>query len=366
MRILTTLLFAWLAGCGDRPPAVTTTEGIPAEGKASGGPALVPIGSVRLAQNDTLYLGRPVAMAAAPDGSLYVVDAFFGRAVHFGPAGEVRRVIGRKGKGPGELEIAVFPVLVGDSLLLISDDRQPSMNVFDAHTGGFLRRILLGGAIREVTLGGPRPTFGLIDHGRRTGLLEWDPATDRTRSFVPLAEEYLAAPAFAGVFTIVAVDRWADSMVVGFSGLNSLQLMDSEGRSLRTVTLPVRHRKGVPEDIVARFNDERIPFPERFGMNSALFHVRRLSDGRFALLHYDQRLEGPQIITTAWVSVLSAGLDSACVDGALATTKDAQPVSIFAGDTLMVLEQRIGDSTEVEARVTRYRIETGNCSWARM
>ena len=101
-------------------------------------------------------------------------------------------------------------------------------------------------------------------------------------------------------------------------------------------------------------------------MNSALFHIRRLSDGRFALLHYDQRLAGPQITTTAWVSVLSRGLDSACVDGALPTGKDAQPVSIFAGDTLMVLEQRVGDSTDAEARVTRYRIETAGCTWERL
>jgi hypothetical protein len=366
VRILTSLLVVGALACRERPPEAGTSAPGHDATQARGGPTLVPLRSIQLAQSDTLYLGRPVAMTAARDGSLYVVDAFFSRAVHFRPNGEVRRVIGRKGRGPGELEIAVLPALIGDSLLVISDDREPAMSVFDARAGGFLRRVPLDGAIREAATGGSRPTFGLIELGRRTGLMEWDPATNARRYFHPLPQEYLEAPAFAGVFTIVAVDRWADSMLVGYSGLNTLQLLDGAGRAVHTVTVPVRRRKGVSADVVARFNDEKIPFPEKFGMNSALFHVRRLSDGRIALLHYDQQLSGPQITTTAWVSVLSAGLDSACVDGSLPTGKDAQPVTTFAGDTLLVLEQRVGDSTEVEARVTRYRIETAGCRWERM
>lgn len=93
--------------------------------------ALVPEVSIGKASGDSTYLfGRIGALAVAPDGTIYVLDGQRMEIRAYGPDGEYRETIGRRGVGPGELESPDGMVVLADGRILVHDPGNGRIQVY--------------------------------------------------------------------------------------------------------------------------------------------------------------------------------------------------------------------------------------------
>lgn len=341
--------------------AACTGADAPPRSVHGAGPAVRSVWEMRVAENDTLYIGRPTALSVDPqDGSFYVADRFFGRVVRVDRRGSALRTYGQKGRGPGEF-VDVGLAFAWGNQLMVADVPRRHLAIFDRETGAFAENRPVGGILYHAVVAPDGIWMGLQDAVRRTGAAHWTPRDGRTRHFAAFPSEYLRSQPLAGIFNGVFVDRWADTAAVGFQGSDRVVLVHDQRGAIDTLTIPVARRRGVPADIVERL--ERVDFPEMFRSASFLFDLKRLSDGRLAAIHYDQEIDGRAITSTPYLSVSSPDRRSWCVDGLLPFSRDAQPQTAFRGDTLFVLDQVL----EGEAATTRIRafaLDLSGCTWS--
>jgi hypothetical protein len=314
---------------------------------------------VTVEESDTLYVGRPAGLALDPeDGSLYLTDRFAGRIVRIDRSGRPMRTYGRKGRGPGELMDIGVSFRWGEHLFALDDQRRMIVG-FEAETGEFVGSWRLDGILGRAV---PMPEgvwMGLLDTSRQTGAAQWTPTEGERRHFAPFPREYRDSQPLAGIFNRVALDRWSDSTASLFQGSDRIVLY-RDTTPTDTLVVPVSRRKGVPADIVEHF--QRVEFPEMFRSVSFAFDMKRLSDGRIAVLHYDQEIEGRIVHSVPYLSVSSPDRRSWCVDGELPISRVTQPHTLFRGDTLFVLDQHL-DGDQATTRITAYTIDLSRCQW---
>lgn len=92
---------------------------------------LSPVDTVRLEEPDGRELGSLTELAAGPGGRFAAVDRPNGRVHVFGPAGELRRVLGSGGSLPEPMDATFVP----DGRLVVATLRAPHLHVFavDGH-----------------------------------------------------------------------------------------------------------------------------------------------------------------------------------------------------------------------------------------
>jgi hypothetical protein len=64
-----------------------------------------------------------------------------------------------------------------------------------------------------------------------------------------------------------------------------------------------------------------------------------------------------------YLSVLSADLRTACLDGPVPVAGQLQPREAIAGDTLFVLDRRLHPAGTMESWIVLYVIDTSGCDW---
>ncbi|HET8650434.1 MAG TPA: hypothetical protein VFL95_10350, partial [Gemmatimonadales bacterium] len=231
--------------------------------------------------------------------------------------------------------------------------------------GAYLRAVSYSGVLGSGVADAGTMWVGLLNMSNRTGAGHASIAADSFAGLLAVPAEYLASEPLAGIDDQVNVIKWKDTLIVGYSGSNTILFADTSGQLLDSISIPVVRRRGVPPDIVQRLAPG-VPFPEMFAMNSALFKLARLSDGALLAVHYDQTIDGRRIRSKAYLSLVSADRRRACVDVPLAVSEDAQPRVAVAGDSLYVLEQHVmGDSATATVRSFRIAIEP-KCSWVQL
>ena len=348
------LLLLWACGRDEHDPP-------PAREAGSAGLGLQRVWEVVLEESDSLYLSSPGDFAIDPDdGSFYVADAFAGHVLQVDRRGRPVRVFGKKGRGPGEFSQVALMFAHGPHLV-VEDVGLQRFSRFGRQSGVFERSLRHGGILGDAVVTGDTAWLGLQNMDRGTGVARWDLRSDSLEYLVPVPAEYRASPPLAGIFNGVSLAAWADTLLVGFQGSDELYLYSTRGEPLDTVAVPVRRRKGVPDDVAARL--QKLDYPGMFGALSALFDLARLPDGRVALVHFDQQLAGPRIIADVYVTLLSADRRSACVDEKLPLSRDTQPRTAFRGDTLFVLEQTLTAAGQPRTAIAAYRVSAGACRW---
>lgn len=360
------LLLSLASGCGARD------EGA---GSRVRGPVAVVVDSVRLDEADTLYLGNPYALAVDPqDGSFYVSDFFADRVFRFRRDGTLARTYGRPGRGPGEFLTPTLVFVLDARTLAAADDEHARIHLFDRETGVFLRSVPHEGRLGSsppVVLG---RTVWMPSHnrGRGSSVLAWEAGGNRMRYLVPLPADYVVSARglgrYAAFYSMGVLTAWADTLLVGMNGRNELLLATADGGVLDTLHLPAARRRGVPDDVRARLDDDReASARDIFRTASILNQAARAPDGSTLLVHHDSDLEGelPGGLITARVfaSVVSPNRRRACVDGEIPVSQDARPIEGTRGDTLFVLDRRITSGERLETWIIAYRLDTRRCDW---
>jgi hypothetical protein len=327
------------------------------------GPAVSLVDSVVLSESGAKYIAQLGGVVEDGEGRYLITDMAQSRVVRFAPDGRWLDVIGGKGDGPGEFRGPTQAVPMGDGSIAVGDDQLRRLTVFDA-AGDRVRDVGYPGIIRNVVSHGDGIWFGGVEQGSETGITRWD-GDSAFQHLFPFPASYKESPPLRGIFTIVALDAWADTLVAGYSGSNEIVLLDTTGRELDRLDLPTARRKGVTEKGLALIAAPETPFPDRFSAMSGLFQLHRLSSGQIAAVHMDQVLDGNAIESVVWLSLVSADRKHACVDGSVPVHGGGHPYIGFAGDTLLVTEQEAQDDP-VRTVVHRYAVESEGCGWVEL
>lgn len=150
-----------------------TTHSLPADDRPLSG-APVELFSIGALEGETWEVLSGVRSVAFDDvANLYVLDAD-ARVLKFGPDGEFIARIGRKGQGPGEINLPLAMVVTGDGSVVVADP-SAGYHVF-APDGAFRHTVRPGGPAfsNRVVLSGdavivPGGTRAMMQAGRRGG-----------------------------------------------------------------------------------------------------------------------------------------------------------------------------------------------------
>jgi len=333
------------------------------EGVSVPGPELAPSYTVTLQETDSLFLANPREMAVDSRGRFYVGDAFHRRVIRFSRSGEPDRAFGRHGRGPGEFVAPATIFFPDDTTVAISDANLFRIALFHSETGTLLRTVPMSGHVRRAQVTGDQIWLGALDVTDGLALTRWDYRRDTTVRLVPLPEFMRDGTPVAGIFDGVSLAPLKDGkMLVGIMALPVLLRVTAEGRVLDSVPVPAVRRRGVPDDLARRL-EQSGSFEAMFRLASYLFHLGARDDGSVAVIYYDQEYKNNAITAQVYVSVLSADQSRLCADAPVPGSGEIQLQTAFAGDTLVVLDQKPVGGDRLVTTVTGYLIDTERCDW---
>jgi hypothetical protein len=141
VKLRTTLLAAValpaaIVGCtrGDVAERTATMPAVPFDSVFRLADTLTP------EQPDSAPLGLISGIDFAPDGSFVLTDVHSSQVRRYDAGGRLQRRMGRRGYGPGEFQMPMFPVIDARGRIHVLDLQQPRITVFDAD-GTFLRAV---------------------------------------------------------------------------------------------------------------------------------------------------------------------------------------------------------------------------------
>lgn len=335
------------------------------------------IESVRIAESDTLFVSRPTAIALSSKGRVYVSEDGEGRVLEIAPSGQITRVFGRKGRGPGELMSPSTVAVGGDSLLLVWDRNQHRLSFFSLRTGAHERsHVLLGinwpPAIRVV---GSEILIRSYDWGTGTSLARITSTgqLEGNEGVLPalgIRNRLLMEGAFSlSVFAVLGSDVFAM-----FELSPALHRWARGTKTAAEISIPAVRRRGVkPENFERMFRD-----PDNQALVKALMWDRSIpmsmetiAPGTLGILTMDVDMDWEKNATSRryYLSLFDASRNRACVDTPIPAVqdtisfRDAQPVVAISGNTLVILQQDMDKQGESVAMLHRYRIDPTQCAW---
>lgn len=333
------------------------------------GPSLRLVDSTVLVDSDTNPLGAYTSFfARSAAGMTYVGDQQHKRIAVFGLDGRRLRDIGHAGSGPGEFQApAAVGLIAADSILVVIDQAQRTMSLFDAKTGRLIHSLIVPfewGGQDWVT----RPHQVLFATSLSpTMLVRWNLLTDSIVRFAPVPRGLLQNAAVYlshGQANVAEVDGGFAMLLPTDPGA---RILDDTGSERGVVIVPVARRAGEPADIVER--QRKLPHSRRYDIiGSSADGIRRLSTGELLLAHLDvERLgdadHGRFGNYRLYVSIISPDYKRACVDGLVPVRSDAAIVPAFAGDTMFVITRTVTDDNQVINTAIGFLIDTDRCDW---
>lgn len=337
------------------------------------GPTATLTDSIVIQDIDTFPRG-PQANAAVRSalGDLYIQVT--DRVLHFDRDGKFVMAFGTSGEGPGELSRATgMHLLPGDSLLAVVSTSRRHLVIFRTADGSVARDVLagdpfaatMGWAIRGDTAYIPtqfsRRPF-------RRWLLSTDSVTQWGDAPAAMGADMEMAYMQGGMLSAAP---YGDGLLALVPGDSMLTVFGAGGQLVRRVLLPARRRRTVPADINAQLRALIRQRPPDFKLLSPfVLGIHRLSGGSYLIVHFDAvstyhddpvRFEFTD--PHYWVSLLSADLSRACVDGELPVPPSDVSQPIFTGETLSLLVRGFAAGGTPTAVLRNYRINAAGCDW---
>ena len=335
------------------------TIGPPALGQAR----LIAIDTVHLSEDADSYLDLPVFLYADGDGYL-VTDGKQSSIFRYNRHGELTQRYGKEGEGPGEFRSARAALPYTDAQIIALTWRPAALHLFDRTSGAFVERYPLQLTQLTVIVSGDTVWLGGASYAANAGVERFRLGLGESQMFGPLPSSFTEGGPVGGIFPRVSMASWADTLMVGFEPTNVIQVLDGNGDLVEALEIPRVRRRGVPEQLQERLLEAMQGYyPAVFGTLSSLQGLQRLSDGTTALIHFDSRPEDPPVSSEAFLSILANDRQSACVDTSIPLGPDARPIINFKADTLLVLEQVVGDGFDVATIIARYLIDKNPCRW---
>ena len=329
-----------------------------AAAQAPSQPRLTLIDSVRITENERIDIGKPNAIAVAPDGAVFISDISARRVIRADRKG-VLTVVAPHGGGPGEVEASTALTVMGDSLLVIKNSGRRRFELFDLHTlrfrSGFFANwkstslaswhgTLIMGALSIDSL----YAFAIVTDSLHT------PTHGGT---VP--EILRKNPPVAQAFGDVHVAR-DDSTVFGVFEVSNTMYRWRLGKRLDvdSIVMRVSTRRGAKPDVIERLLREPNKAAELAFTWSAPLVIAPLSAQRTAALFYDPTMQGTTYTGPSFLQIVDWRSHKSCGEIRLPVPSDVVPRFAFRDDTLVAIVQH---SDEGEAWIVRWKISAGRC-----
>ena len=333
-------MFALATGCGSEA----------ARGRPLSGLALLDTISIR--ETDRQYLARPVSIAMSDRRGFFITDAFTKTVHQVDASGAMVQTVGRYGSGPGEYLAPVTLAVSNDSILLVADPHHGGVFERNLNTDVQSRLLPLGSAPLLMTAIGDSVIAGSWFRTRNKLFATWRAGDDSVTYFGSIPQRIRDSPPIQS-HSHINLTAWMDTLLyhVGFDDYVYLAMRD--GRVVDSILVPRTRRRGVPTNF-----DWTKPAP----MNrlSLVVGLRRLDDGRLAIVHVDLTTSGRQAFSDAYVTLISREQGGACTDLTLPSAHVSILRTVFHGDTLVTLDQLLEGDT-VRNVIRRYVFPDGTC-----
>ena len=287
------------------------------------GPTLLLQDSVVLQETADHFVGAPRGLALGPNGSFLIPDGFANTVLHFDSKGELVRVFGRQGRGPGEFSGVTDGGFVNDSVLGIVDAFGFKIEIFD------------------------------FRNGEHIGAVDIEPSERLTS------------------FSLVRDSLWLGGMnaegwrAVGVSTIDALLAMAREGSG--STPVPFLDRVEVPRPYVTNPMDPRRAVDPLQFVNevSILAHLSRDERGNIYTLHQEAEMRDRQVQNvTLYVASASPDGSRQCPDTVVPTSGLGLPRARLSGSQLFLLDYGVGTAagSAVTTIIRRFTIDPVNCT----
>lgn len=333
---------------------------------------LVLTDSIVLEQGDSNFLARPSAILADAEG-YWVADMNLGNLRRYDREGGYERTMGRKGSGPGEFGSPFRLASAGTDRLMVLDMGDFSAVGVDTRDGTHAFRHSLGGMFfgTSMHVSGDSLLLGGLRMGSmgEAGFSSADAGLwlDVSSGVVTSAAQAPEGTAnMMPSFEFASIVKLNDGVLALWPALNYARLHRWDGTEADLI-IPAHTRPLPPGDLQEQLMSRKLTAPEAWTMLTIPWATGSLSNGDAALVNlaFTLRPEEGLSATGAFVSVLRAGADSACVDAPLQLLSEEMPVVAFHGDTLLTLDQVV-QGEDALVMVRRFAIDTDACEWLPM
>lgn len=353
------------------------------------GPDLILVDSLVLEETDEHYIGKPLALFVAPDGSLLVSDSFAETVLRYDATGRLVGRLGQRGEGPGEFkqlggvgfvatDVAGFLDETGTlELFALATETHPGSVRMDVNN----RPSSFAVKGDSLWFAGVNPessaTYGAVALGDLMSATGDDERTspillDRGSAPAPYAEKHVLARTLSHAFLDVG-DR---DVVVGFTGSPVLLSTDRLTNSVDTARIAPGSRRGEldEDEFIELMRGDQARSQEElqssmFDFFASVSFVRALSrddSGNVYTLHQDSdRDEGGTMTgVRLYVAVSRFDDDRGCGDTLIPTSDIGAPIPLLQGRTLWILDRRLeaGALPDIATVVRRFTIDPERCT----
>ncbi|MEO8031579.1 MAG: 6-bladed beta-propeller [Gemmatimonadota bacterium] len=326
--------------------------------------------------DDHAPLGNYLFVSKSSTGSIYVSDLGNSRVVVFNAAGQIERLIGKKGNGPGEFQApGVNAMLSGDSLLAVVDAGSRRVSIFRTADATFLRAVTLPTGDVGINWSRKADTATFALNGSTALFARWGWRGDTIQMYGSTPKRLLSDP-----FTVLQHGRseaipTSNGVVALLPTDPGLNILDAAGHATGFVLLPARRRRGEPNDLFKRAAELQAKGgPMGLApIGSMVVGMHALGSGQLATVTLDvdqlaaasEGHPGAQLFGNfrLYVSLLSKDLSKSCVDALVPIQTDVAPNPFFTGDTLWVLTRRVTPGDSVQTIVQGFLIGDHGCQW---
>ncbi len=351
------------------------------------GPDLILRDSLVLEETEEHYIGNPLALFVAPDGSLLVLDGFAETVLRYDATGRLTGQLGGRGGGPGEFHHLGGVGFVAESVSGFLDETG-RLELFDpmtsAHHGSV--RVDVNNRPSSFAVSGDSLWFAgnnrvssasygaiaIADLIAATGGNgEQAPPIVLDRGTVPAP--YREQHALAGSLSIAFLDVGDRDVVLGFTGSPFLIRIAHDSAVTDTVWIGKGLRRGEPdEDELLELMRGRQPEDLRswmfdfFTSSSLVRGLSRDGAGNVYTLHQESDRDDDGTMTGAklYAAVSRFDGDRGCGDTLIPTSDVGVPIPFLRGSNLWVLDRRLraGAETSIATVVRRFAIDPNRCT----
>jgi hypothetical protein len=312
--------------------------------------------SVQLAVPESLALSGLGGLLVLPEGGFVVSDAGSGHLLMFTVSGQLVRVIGKRGRGPGEMLVPASMALLGADTIAVTDNPTGRLALFRLRDGAALESSRLPGPTTDISrapsgLWLASPSF----EANATHAL-WSPHSASVVRGGSIPEVFTQYPRIGRNLALPVLAARGDTVWVGFFGENGARRYVGPGSTPDGVLdFPRVRRRGVPLDDRAWLQSE-MSYEDELGAVSVMRALGFLRDGRVAAVHLDVTVQNDEPTFVGFLSVLDPRTGSGCVDLPIPLAPGEMPLVHFTEDALYLVSAREDASGEPVFWVHRYGI----------
>jgi hypothetical protein len=309
-------------------------------------------------------LSVPTWLTIGRDGTLWFTERG-GTLVQYSSDGRRIQRFGSVGHGPGEFTFPVSSGFIGDSLWIVDAGTRRISILQRAQDGlQLVGMIPFGPGLPAGGASSSRGSvvFGYVDFQQGTSLATAEPGGNTLRWLGSLPELLATGSRFARTHPLTYVARVGERLAQVYGVLDSLFLVDDEGRVTATFPIPSRYRRPSPRNPERQWALAETE-PARWVLGGGPVHVAAVNDTSVLVLNRQvdittlrtSRASPRDIYLSFWLSVLTVSGAATCVDVAVSIPEQDVIVIGSRADTLYVYLPPWTDDGN-DGAIVRYRI----------